>query len=232
MTDTPTRHPSDLSGLVVIFDLDGTLVDSAPDLAGAMNAVLRAEGLRPLAPAVVRPLVGDGARALLRRGYAENERAFPDGAAGDALVGAFLEHYAAHLADETRAFPGAEDALDALAAAGAALAVCTNKPERLTHPLLDRLGLAARFEIVLGRDSLARCKPDPLPLLTIRARTGRARGVMVGDTATDRDAARAADMAFLHARFGYGPADLPLSNAEQRFEGFEALFDRIAEVAA
>ena len=218
----------DLSDLVVIFDLDGTLVDSAPDLAGAMNAVLTAEGLAPLPPGDVRPLVGEGARALLVRGFAVNGRPFPDGAAGEALVARFLEHYAAHLADETRAFPGAEACLDRLSAAGAALAVCTNKPERLTWPLLDRLGLTERFGEVLGRESLARCKPDPLPLTTILTRSGRARGVMVGDTATDRDAARAASMPFLHARFGYGPADLPLRKDEQRFEGFEALFDRIA----
>ena len=216
---------------VVIFDLDGTLVDSAPDLAGAMNAVLQAEGLDTVPPDAVRPLVGDGARALLVRGYAENGRPFPEGAAGDALVARFLAHYAEHLADETRAFPGAEAALGRLAGAGAALAVCTNKPERLTWPLLDRLGLTARFAVVLGRDSLPRHKPDPLPLRTILERTGRARGVMIGDTATDRDAARAAAMPFLHAQFGYGPRDLPLLNDEQRFEGFEALFDLVGSLS-
>ena len=219
-----------MDDLVAIFDLDGTLVDSAPDLAGAMNAVLTAEGLRPVPPRDVRPLVGDGARALLVRGHAENDVPFPGGEAGDALVARFLAHYAEHLADETRPFPGAEALLDRLAAAGAALAVCTNKPERLTWPLLDRLGLTDRFAVVLGRDSLPRHKPDPLPLLAILARTGRTRGVMVGDTATDRDAARAASMPFFLASFGYGPDDLSLRDDEQRFEGFEALFDLIGAV--
>ena len=221
-----------LDDLVVIFDLDGTLVDSAPDLAGAMNAVLRAEGLAPVPSEDVRPLVGDGARALLVRGFAENDRVFPEGEAGDALVARFLAHYAAHLTDGTRPFPGAEAALGRLAGAGASLAVCTNKPERLTWPLLDGLGLTPWFAVVLGRDSLPQHKPDALPLLTISERTGRRRGVMVGDTATDRDAARAANMPFLLARFGYGPDDLALRDDEQRFEGFEALFDLIGSVSA
>lgn len=218
----------DLSDLVVIFDLDGTLVDSAPDLTDAMNAVLTAEGLPQLAEPTVRHLVGDGARALLRRGYEADGRAFPEGEAGDALVARFIEHYWGHLADRTRPFPAAEACLDRLAEAGAALAVCTNKPHALAVGVLKQLGLMRRFAVVLGRDSLPRCKPDPAPLLAILDRTGRARGVMVGDTMTDASAARAAGMALFYARYGYGPDDLPLQKGEQRFEGLEALFDLIS----
>ena len=228
---------ADLSDLVVIFDLDGTLVDSAPDLTGAMNAVLAAEGLGTLAPSEVRHLVGDGARALLRRGYEAAGRAFPDGAAGDALVARFIAHYRAHLTGETRPFPSAEACLDRLAAAGAALAVCTNKPHALAVGVLEQLGLMGHFAVVLGRDSLPRFKPDPAPLLAILERTGRGRGAMIGDTMTDVLAARAAREAAAHmplfyARHGYGPDDAPLLDDEQRFEGFEALFDLISASSA
>ena len=223
---------ADLSDLVVIFDLDGTLVDSAPDLTGAMNAVLVAEGLAALAPHEVRHLVGDGARALLRRGFEADGRAFPDGAAGDALVADFIAHYRAHLADETRPFGGAEACLDRLSAAGAALAVCTNKPHALAVMVLERLGLMDRFAVVLGRDSLALFKPDPAPLLAILERTNRARGAMIGDTMTDVAAARAAGMPVFYAGYGYGPDDLALRTGEQRFEGFEALFDLISASSA
>ena len=233
-----TEQPPDLSELCVIFDLDGTLVDSGPDLTAAMNAVLAEEGLPELAEATVRHLVGDGARALLRRGYAADGQAFPDGAAGDALVERFIEHYRARLTDRTRPFPGAEACLDRLAGAGAALAVCTNKPHDLAVGVLEGLGLMGRFAEVLGRDSLPACKPDPAPLLEILRRTGRARGVMIGDTMTDVAAARAAGMPVMLATFGYGGGgyggggygtgggrpEIALQTHEQRFEDFEALF--------
>jgi phosphoglycolate phosphatase len=211
--------PRDLSSLVVIFDLDGTLVDSAPDLTDAMNAVLAQEGMAPLPEAEVRHLVGEGARALLRRGFAEHGRTFPDGEAGDALVGRYLDHYEGHLTARSRLFPGAEACLDALAASGAKLAVCTNKVERLALPVLDQLGVLDRFAVVLGRDSLPKHKPDPAPLLEIARRTRR-RGVMVGDTDTDIAAAAAAGMPCFLARFGYGE---PEEGAAVGFDGFEAL---------
>ena len=223
---------TDLSDLVVIFDLDGTLVDSAPDLTDAMNAVLAEEGLPRLAEAEVRHLVGDGARALLTRGFAADGRVFPDGAAGDALVARFIAHYRGHLTDRSRPFPGALACLDRLARAGAALAVCTNKPHGLAVAVLDGLELSDRFAVVLGRDSLPTCKPDPAPLLAILSETGRARGVMVGDTMTDVLAARAAAMPVLVARHGYGPDDMPLRTDEQRFDHLEALFDRVVAVGS
>ena len=225
----------DLSDLAVIFDLDGTLVDSGPDLTDAMNAVLRGEGLPELPEAEVRHLVGDGARALLRRGFEADGQAFPHGAAGDALIERFLAHYRVHLADRTRPFPGAEECLARLSGAGAALAVCTNKPHGLAVSVLEALGLASRFEVVLGRDSLDRFKPDPAPLLAILDRTGRGRGVMVGDTMTDVAAGRAAGMAVFFARYGYGTGggrpEPALRKDEQRFERLEALFDLIATVS-
>lgn len=219
---------ADLTGLCVIFDLDGTVVDSGPDLTDAMNVVLSEEGLAALPEAAVRHLVGDGARALLSRGFAADGHAFPDGPAGDALVARFIAHYRDHLADRTRPFPGAERCFDRLAGAGATIAICTNKPHDLAVGVLEQLGLTARFAEILGRDSLPVYKPDPGPLFEILRRTGTARGVMVGDTMTDVAAGRAAGMPVYYARYGYGPDDLALQTHEQRFEDLEALFELIA----
>lgn len=219
-----------LSDLVVIFDLDGTLVDSAPDLTEAMNAILTREGLSPLPAGEVRHLVGEGARALLERGFAENGRAFPQGSAGDRLVSDYIDHYEDHIADSSFVFEGCDACLEALARAGATLAVCTNKVERLAFPLLRALGLLSRFEIVLGRDSLAAHKPDPAPLQEILRRSGRSRGVMVGDTLTDLLAGRRAGMPVLLAEFGYGTEDIPLETSEQRFADYEALFEMIIRI--
>lgn len=221
--DSASSSSPDLSGLVVIFDLDGTLVDSAPDLTDAMNAVLAREGMAPLPEAEVRHLVGEGARALLVRGFAEHGRAFPDGHEGDVLVERYLEHYAGHLTARSFVFEGVEACLDRLSRAGAALAVCTNKVERLALPVLEGLGLLDRFEVVFGRDSLERHKPDPAPLTEIARRTAR-RGVMIGDTATDLNAARAARMPAFLASFGYGE---PIEGA-RAFARYEDLFDMIA----
>ena len=218
----------DLSGLCVIFDLDGTLVDSGPDLTAAMNHVLAEEGLPELPESTVRHLVGDGARALLRRGYEADGRAFPEGEPGDALVARFVAHYQKNLTTRSRPFPGLDACLDRLERSGAALAVCTNKPHDLAVGVLEELRLAPRFAEVLGRDSLSAFKPDPAPLLEILWRTGRPRGVMVGDTMTDVAAGRAAGMPVFYARYGYGPDDLPLQMHEQRFDDLEALFDLIA----
>ena len=152
---TSSAFPFDL----IAFDLDGTLADTAPDLAAALNHALRKVG-RPAIPAErVRHLVGHGARALLQRGLAES------GEAGDALVEEgfplFIDYYAANICRGTRCFVGVERALDALRAIGVRTAVCTNKVERLTHLLLDALGWTERFDAVVGGDTLPVRKPDP-----------------------------------------------------------------------
>ena len=232
MQEANRREGADLSGLTVIFDLDGTLVDSAPDLAAAMNAVLTAEGLPTLSPAEVRPLTGEGAAALMRRGFEAAGRAWPDGEERARLIHHFLAHYEANLTAETHPFPGAEDCLAHLRDAGAALAVCTNKPHGLAVKVLEGLGLSGWFAVVLGRESLPVCKPDPTPLLYILAETGAARGVMIGDTQTDLDAARGANMPCMLASFGYGTPDLRLEGAEQRFDDYEALFGLVRQAGS
>jgi len=195
-----------LSGVAVIFDLDGTLFDTAADLAASMNHVLTQAGRAPVPLDRVRHLVGHGARAMLDRGFRENGEEPP--ASLDDQVALFLEHYLDHIADQSRPFPGVIDALDTLGAEGAAIAICTNKREAWARALTGALGLDARFPVIVGADTVGVAKPDARPVLAALARTGRRRGVFVGDSDTDIRAARAAGMPAIVALFGYGPLDL------------------------
>ena len=193
-----------LDGATIAFDLDGTLVESAPDLIGAVNAVLIAEGLKPLPYHEGRPLISRGARWVLQCGLAAAGAEDPAGRAS-ALFGRFLAHYSAHVADESRPFPGAMDALTALKAAGARLVVCTNKPTDLARSLLAALGMAALVDGVVGVDAVSASKPDPAHLIEAVAAVGGdlARTVMVGDADTDAGAARAAGTPLILVDFGY-----------------------------
>lgn len=191
----------------IVFDLDGTLVDSAPDLTAALNAALADAGRPAVDPATVRHLVGHGARALIERGLARSGGG--DEAAVARALPVFLDHYAAHIADGTRPYPGAAAALDRLAARGATLAICTNKPVALSAALVAALGWSGRFAANLGGDSLAVRKPDPAHLLATIAAAGGdpATTVFVGDTAVDVAAARAAGVPVIVCAFGF--ADRP-----------------------
>ena len=186
---------------VAIFDLDGTLVDSAPDLAAALSRLMAARGLPGFGREEVIPMIGDGARVLVERAFAARGLA-PD---ADALP-AFLSDYEGNAAIATRPFPGIPEALAALEAEGWALAVCTNKPEGAARALLDALGLSAAFAAIVGGDSLPVRKPDPGHVLgTIAAAGGdAARAVMIGDHANDMLAAAAARVPALFCAWGYG----------------------------
>ncbi|GGG28763.1 phosphoglycolate phosphatase, bacterial [Caldovatus sediminis] len=185
-----------------LFDLDGTLVDSAPDLHAATDRLMARLGLPGFARAEIVAMVGDGARALVERALAARGRSFDADALAD-----FLADYTAHSAVQTRPFPGIPEALDALAAAGWRLAVCTNKPEAATRALLEALGLLGRFAAIGAGDSFAVRKPDPGHLLaTLRLAGGApAAAVMVGDHRNDVAAALAADLPCVFATWGYGP---------------------------
>lgn len=187
----------------LLLDLDGTLVDSAPDLRTALNRLMAARGLSPFSLAEVTAMVGDGARALVERALAARARPFEPTA-----LDAFLDDYTRHAAVETRPYAGIEAALDTLGDSGWRLAVCTNKPEAAARELLEALGLARRFAALGGGDSFATRKPDPRHLLETLARAGAgAEGAaMVGDHRNDVAAARAAGLPVVFAGWGYGPA--------------------------
>jgi phosphoglycolate phosphatase len=213
---------------VVAFDLDGTLADTAPDLAAALNHALERLGRPIVPPESVRHLVGHGARALLRRGLAAS------GEAPETLVDEgfphFIEYYGANICVGTTAYPAVEAAMDALTARGAALAVCTNKPERLTHRLLDALGWRRRFRAVVGADTLGVRKPDPAPLRAAIERAGGGRAVFVGDSITDADTAKAAAVNFVAVSFGFSdrPADeLGAAAVIDRYEELVGVLERL-----
>lgn len=195
---------SALAGAAIVFDLDGTLVDTTPDLIGTLNVLLAEEGLSPLALTEARPFIGRGARWMIERGF-QAAGAPLEAQRLDGLFERFLIHYRAHLADESRPFPGCVAALDALRAQGAILAVCTNKRTDLSVALLAALGLADRFAAVIGGDAPPAIKPDPRHLMmAVEAAGGTiARAVMVGDAAPDAGAARAAGTKLILVSFGY-----------------------------
>jgi phosphoglycolate phosphatase len=204
--------PHDLAGAVIAFDLDGTLVDTAPDLIGTLNFILAEHGHEGLPLTSARTLVGHGARVMLERGFAAaGERLAP--ARMDQLFDHFIGLYLARIAMASRPFPGLIDALDELEAAGARLVVCTNKPTGLSLALLDALDLTRRFAAVMGPDAAGAAKPDPRHLLAAIEAAGGSptRALMVGDSRTDTDVARAAGVPVIAVSFGYSdipPADL------------------------
>jgi len=196
--------PPSFTGATVAFDLDGTLVDTAPDLIGALNVLLDQEGLAPLPLSEARPFIGRGARWLIERGF-QAAGASLDEARAPELFDRFIAYYLGHIADESRPFPGVEAALDVLKAGGARLAVCTNKRTDLSLALLDALDLTRRFDAVIGADATPACKPDPRHLTTAVAAAGGAMGkaILVGDAGTDAGAARAAGAPLILVSFGY-----------------------------
>ena len=187
----------------LLLDLDGTLVDSVPDLAAALNRLMAARGLAAFSRAEVTAMVGDGAAVLLERAFAARQAAQDDGA-----LDAFLIDYTANTAVETRPFPGVIAGLDALAAAGWRLAVCTNKPEAAARALLAALGMDHYFSAVGGGDTFPVRKPDPAHLIaTLRAAGGDlGRAVMSGDHHNDVAAAQGAGVKCIFAAWGYGTA--------------------------
>jgi phosphoglycolate phosphatase len=199
-----------MSGVMVVFDLDGTLVDTAPDLVDTLNIMFAREGLPPIPYDEARAMIGGGARRMIELGLAAEGRAF-DKIHVDRLFDDFIAHYAAHIADRSRPFPGLEGALDTLAAGGSRFAVCTNKLEWLSVKLLDALGLAQRFAAICGQDTFAIQKPNPEILRRTIARAGGSadRAVMVGDSANDIDTARAAGIKVVAVDFGY--TEIPVS---------------------
>jgi phosphoglycolate phosphatase len=200
----------DLAGATIAFDLDGTLVDTAPDLIGALNVVLGERGLPHVPEEAARVLVGRGARALIARGFQLAGEPLDDEEV-DGLVTRFIEAYRARIASGSRPFPGLEPALQALSDAGAKLCVCTNKRSDLSLALLDALRLTGRFAAITGADRAPVRKPDPSHFLAAVEQAGGdpAYALMVGDSDNDVLSAHAAGAPVVVVDFGYTetPAD-------------------------
>ncbi len=193
----------------IVFDLDGTLVDTAPDLCAALNHALGVLGRPPVPAADVRHMVGHGARKLLDRGLAASGETTPE--LVEAGFKPFISYYTQHIADGSRPFPGVEAALDALAAAGCRLAICTNKPVGLSRALVTALGWDGRFAANLGFDSVPKPKPDPGHLFATVAAAGGdvADMAFVGDSITDTATGKAAGVPMIAVSFGF--ADRPVA---------------------
>ncbi len=196
--------------LTIVFDLDGTLIDTAPDLIDTLNHILARHSLPEVPYEMARPLIGGGARGMIERALViEGRNCSP--AEVDRLYRAFVAHYAEHIADRSRPFPQLDAALDCLADQGHRLAVCTNKLEWLSKRLLDALQLADRFAAICGQDTFGVQKPDPqiFRATVMRAGGEPERAIMVGDSVTDIRTARAAQVPVVAVDFGY--TDVPIA---------------------
>jgi phosphoglycolate phosphatase len=216
---------------VIAFDLDGTLIDTAPDLIATLNTVFAEQGVPPLALSSARPMIGGGVKALLERGLIQQGLAFTPGDL-DRLYEVYLKRYAEHIADRSRPFPGLEAALDRLAAQGCLFAVCTNKLEWLSVRLLDALKLSQRFTAICGQETFGVQKPDPEMLRKTIARAGGdvACAIMVGDSATDIDTARSAGVPIVAVDFGYTETPVALLNPDRIISRFAELPAAVADL--
>jgi phosphoglycolate phosphatase len=217
----------------VIFDLDGTLVDTAPDLMRATNHVLGMIGRRPITMDEVRVFVGHGARALLTRGLAatgglpENYDVEPD-------YRRFVDFYAANIAGSSLPFPGAVALLDRLKAEGISMGVCTNKLEGLSLRLLEELDLLKYFGSVVGPDTVGIAKPDPRPFHESVARLGgkNPRAIMIGDSETDILTARNAGVPVIGVPFGYTPQHVSTFGPDRVIGHYDEAWDVLQELFA
>jgi phosphoglycolate phosphatase len=214
-----------LSGTTIVFDLDGTLIDTAPDLLRCANHALELAGVEPVDPALIRGAISYGARAMIERGLALRGVTLTEGEI-ERLFKRYIDHYVATIADESRPFPHLLETLDHLQLHGARLAICTNKLEGMSLRLLEALGLRDRFVAIAGRDTFPFCKPHPAHLLrTIERAGGEAtRSVMVGDSDVDVATARAAGVPVIAVSFGY--SDPPVASTAP-----DALIDHYSELS-
>ena len=217
----------------VIWDLDGTLIDSAADLAAALNELLLEHGARELPEAAVRPMIGDGALRLVERAFAATGTPLSV-ASRDMTVRRFLRLYGENAVRDTRRFDGALAVMDRLASAGCVHGICTNKPHAIATVILERLGFAARTRAVVGGDSTPHNKPHPAPLVSCLRQLGVSRdhALMIGDSANDVLAARAAGLPVIVVGFGYSSRPTRSLGADAVVERLDQLPAVIAELAS
>lgn len=216
---------------LLVFDLDGTLAETAGDLVGTLNFILRREGVAPIDMSEARFMLGAGAKALIQRGYAaQNITLAP--ARLQQLFGDFLAHYEAHIADHSFLFPGVVEALDRFEAAGWAFAVCTNKIEAPARKLLVQLGVADRFRAIVGQDTFGAPKPDPRVLEQTIALAGGSpdRSIMVGDSRTDIDTARGLGIPCVAVDFGYTDVHVSQLGPDRVISHFDELWDSVVSL--
>ena len=217
----------------IVFDLDGTLVDTAPDLISTLNLVLAGEGLPPVAYDDARRMIGGGARRMIERAVSAEGREVPR-AELDRMFAIFIDHYSAHIADRSRPFPHLDNVLQQLSGEGFRLAVCTNKLEWLSVRLLDRLNLSRYFAAICGQDTFGIQKPDPQMLhLTIRRAGGEVeRSIMIGDSLTDVRTARAANVPVIAVDFGYSEVAPAALHADRLIGALTELPAAIAAISS
>lgn len=223
------RFSAPFAARAVVIDLDGTLIDTAGDLAAAANRMLADLGRDPVEMPVIRGFIGNGVKELVRRTLRLQEE--PE----ELLVGhafkRYMEHYGAHLYDSSRAYPGVVETLDILQSQGRILGCITNKRDELTQPLLKALNLHHYFKIILSGDSLPKRKPDPLPLIHASQVLGipEAEMLLVGDSRNDTQAAFGAGMPVVCVTYGYnGDQDVRELNPDAVIERFEQLPELLA----
>ena len=210
-----------LAGAAILFDLDGTLIDTADDLGAALNHALVSAGLPSATFQSMRGYVGHGAAAMLAKAIRDIGVADED-VDREALLREFLSYYEAHIADNSRPFPGVIEAIAVLRRDGARIAICTNKRERFARLLIEKLSLGALFEAIVGADTASAPKPDPAPLRECLRAVSVGRGVLVGDSDTDIAAGVNAGMPVIISELGYGPLERR-REAHDAFSNFEQL---------
>jgi phosphoglycolate phosphatase len=217
---------------MIVFDLDGTLLDTAPDLVETLNVVFAREGLAPLPYDTARNLVGGGAKAMIARGIEAEGRVLAP-AKLEQMFTDFIAYYSDHVAERSQPFPGLTEALDTLGARGHRFAVCTNKLERLSVRLLDRFKLADRFAAICGQDTFGIQKPDPEILRrTVAAAGGTMKhAIMVGDSNTDIRTARAGGIPVIAVDFGYSERPIAEFGPDQTISHFSQLPALIAAIS-
>jgi phosphoglycolate phosphatase len=221
----------DLSGVTIVFDLDGTLVDTAPDLAAAVNHVFASLGLEPIPPDAMHPFISHGARAMIEQGLRHHGvTKTPEELAE--LFALFIPHYADNVAVLSRPFEGIPEVLDALLEAGGRLAVCTNKYEALSRSLLRQLALHERFSAIAGRDTFDVFKPAPGHLTRTIALAGGQpeRAIMVGDSEVDIATAAAAGIPSIGVSFGYTRVPVRDLNPTVAIDHYREFMPALAQV--
>ncbi|MFW5660109.1 MAG: HAD-IA family hydrolase [Oceanicaulis sp.] len=221
---------SSLNGARLAFDLDGTLVDTAPDLVRALNAAVVPEGLEPIPIAAVRAMVGRGARALIERAYERAGALALSARELDVRLDRFMDAYRSGIADQSRPFDGVVDALDVFAANGAELSVCTNKPTHLAVALLDTLNLSNRFVRIIGPEDARAKKPDPRHLTAAIGGEADERAVLIGDSEPDALAAKAAGAWCVLFEDGYSEKPVGALGADRLFKRWSELPAIVAEL--